>query len=59
MKSCGTAWGNRGGLPGYATTTLSSKDANRQIVVLATRQETLPERADRAYERVLATAYCA
>jgi D-alanyl-D-alanine carboxypeptidase len=55
---CGTAWGNRGGLPGYGTTTLSGKDANRQIVVLATREETLPERADRAYERVLATAYC-
>jgi D-alanyl-D-alanine carboxypeptidase len=55
---CGTAWGNRGGLPGYGTTTLSSKDGNRQIVVLATRDETLPERAGRAYERVLATAYC-
>jgi D-alanyl-D-alanine carboxypeptidase len=55
---CGTAWGNRGGLPGYGTTTLSSKDGSRQIVVLATRDETLPERAGRAYERVLATAYC-
>jgi len=55
---CGTAWGNRGGLPGYGTSTLSSKDGNRQIVVLATRDETLPERAGRTYERVLATAYC-
>jgi D-alanyl-D-alanine carboxypeptidase len=55
---CGTAWGNRGGLPGYGTSTLSSKDGNRQIVVLATRDETLSKRAGRAYERVLATAYC-
>src|SRR5215213_5051247 len=49
---CGTAWGNRGGMPGYGTTALSSKDGRRQIVVLATRDETLPERAGRAYERV-------
>jgi D-alanyl-D-alanine carboxypeptidase len=55
---CGTAWGNRGGLPGYGTTTVSSKDGRRQIVVLATRAETLPERAGRAYERAIATAYC-
>jgi D-alanyl-D-alanine carboxypeptidase len=55
---CGASWGNRGGLPGYGTTTLSSKDGRRQIVVLATRDETLPERAGRAYERVLAAAYC-
>jgi D-alanyl-D-alanine carboxypeptidase len=55
---CGPAWGNQGGIPGYSTVALSSKDGERQIVVLVTRDESLPERAGQALERVLATAYC-
>lgn len=56
--SCGRAWGHTGGTPGYGTTALSSKDGNRQIVVLVTRDESLPKQAGQALELVLATAYC-
>jgi D-alanyl-D-alanine carboxypeptidase len=55
---CGPAWGHGGGIPGYGTMALSSKDGSRQIVVLVTRDESLPKQAGQALERVLATAYC-
>jgi D-alanyl-D-alanine carboxypeptidase len=55
---CGPAWGHGGGIPGYGTMALSSRDGSRQIVVLVTRDESLPAKASQALERVAAIAYC-
>jgi D-alanyl-D-alanine carboxypeptidase len=55
---CGVAWGHAGGIAGYGTWGLSSKDARRQIVLLATRDDSLSTRASVARERAVATAYC-
>jgi D-alanyl-D-alanine carboxypeptidase len=54
---CGPAWGHAGGTPGYGTWAVNSKDGHRQIVVLVNSDE-LPARAERARDRVVATAYC-
>ena len=55
---CGSAWGHQGGTPGYRAWALNSKDGSRQIVVLVNRDSSLSTKADRAADRVLATAYC-
>jgi D-alanyl-D-alanine carboxypeptidase len=55
---CGVAWGHAGGIPGYATWAFSSKDGRHQIVLVATREESLSTRASVALERAVATAYC-
>jgi D-alanyl-D-alanine carboxypeptidase len=55
---CGVAWGHAGGIAGYGTWALSSKDGRHQIVLLATREESLSTRASVALERAVATAYC-
>jgi D-alanyl-D-alanine carboxypeptidase len=55
---CGVAWGHAGGIAGYGAWTLSSKDGRRQIVLLATREESLSTRASVVLERAVATAYC-
>jgi D-alanyl-D-alanine carboxypeptidase len=55
---CGPAWGHAGGFPGYHTWALSSEDGKRQVVVFVNREDSLPNAAGEALERVLATAYC-
>jgi D-alanyl-D-alanine carboxypeptidase len=54
---CGRAWGHQGGMPGYETWVWNSKDGARQIVLFASRETSSPK-AERARERVLATAFC-
>jgi D-alanyl-D-alanine carboxypeptidase len=59
LPPCGVAWGHTGGIPGYQTSTLNSKDGKRQIVVLANLGEnSISNRGNQALERVLGTAYC-
>jgi D-alanyl-D-alanine carboxypeptidase len=59
LPPCGVAWGHTGGIPGYQTSTLNSKDGKRQIVVLANLGEnSISHRGNQALERVLGTAYC-
>jgi D-alanyl-D-alanine carboxypeptidase len=55
---CGAVWGHQGGTPGYQAWALNSKDATRQIVVLANRDSSISKQAGQALERVLGTAYC-
>src|SRR6185295_3770368 len=67
---CGTVWGHSGGSPGYAVDALNSRNGQRQVVVLVNATDPLtpslknfrsfnpPERAGRALERFLESAYC-
>jgi D-alanyl-D-alanine carboxypeptidase len=55
---CGAAWGHQGGTAGYQAWALNSKDGTRQIVVLANRDSSISKEAERALDRILATAYC-
>ena len=61
---CGTVWGFSGGVPGYGTTAVSSKDGRRQVVLLlnatsrAAPSYDSPRPVARAEERVLLTAIC-
>jgi D-alanyl-D-alanine carboxypeptidase len=56
---CGSTSGHDGGAPGYRTWQLNSKDGERQIVVFANLgEDSLSKRANRALDRVIATAYC-
>jgi D-alanyl-D-alanine carboxypeptidase len=67
---CGALWGHTGGMPGYSTSALASKDGKRQVIVLVNATESLssahngfrsfnaPERARRAIDRLIQTAHC-
>ena len=67
---CGALWGHTGGSPGYVADALNSKNGRRQVVVLVNatdslsadvghfRSFALPERAGRAVDRLIHTAYC-
>jgi D-alanyl-D-alanine carboxypeptidase len=67
---CGALWGHTGGMPGYSTSALGSKDGKRQVIVLVNATESLssahngfrafnaPERVRRAIDRLIQTAYC-
>jgi D-alanyl-D-alanine carboxypeptidase len=56
---CGTAWGHTGSTPGYLTTAMSSRSGARQVVLLVNRgEDSLPERSERAMQRLLSRAYC-
>ena len=69
--TCGAVWGHTGAMPGYSTNALGSKDGRRQVVVLVNGTHGLgaassngfrgfgpPERAGRAIDRLIQTAYC-
>lgn len=56
---CGPAWGHDGGIPGYRTWALSSRDGRRQAVVLANLgEDSLTPAGAAAVMRTLVTAYC-
>jgi len=55
--ACGTAWMHGGDIPGYLTSAQTSADGRRQAVVMV-NTDTLTPRAQRALDRVTATAYC-
>ncbi len=57
-QPCGAAWGHQGGTAGYQAWALNRKDGTRQIVVLANRDSSISKQAERALDRLLATAYC-
>jgi D-alanyl-D-alanine carboxypeptidase len=57
---CGQTWGHEGGSPGYKTFTLHSRDAKRQVVVMVNQdEEHLTPRQEKAFNRLITTAYCA
>jgi D-alanyl-D-alanine carboxypeptidase len=67
---CGAVWGHQGGMPGYSTEALNSKDGRRQVVLSVNATEVLtpslknfrsfntPQPAVPALERLIETAYC-
>jgi D-alanyl-D-alanine carboxypeptidase len=59
---CGEFWGHDGAVPGYDSIALNSKDASKQVVVLANSvsfSDTVGSpRAQRALGRLVETAYC-
>jgi D-alanyl-D-alanine carboxypeptidase len=59
---CGAFWGHDGAAPGYGSLAYDSKNGRRQIVVWAnslTRNDKVgDQRAQRAFRRVVRTAYC-
>jgi D-alanyl-D-alanine carboxypeptidase len=57
--SCGTAWGNDGGLPGYESRVYSSADGQRQAVLFINHDlDTLAKGVQKRFDRLLANAYC-
>jgi D-alanyl-D-alanine carboxypeptidase len=66
----GDFWGHTGGSPGYSVDAFNSKDGRHQVVVLVNGTDLLapslknfrsfnpPERAGRAIDRLVETAYC-
>lgn len=57
--SCGTAWGNDGGIPGYASRVYSSADGRRQAVLFINHDlDTLAKGVEKRFDRLLANAYC-
>jgi D-alanyl-D-alanine carboxypeptidase len=57
--SCGTAWGQDGGIPGYETRIYSSADGRRQAVLFINHDlDTLPKSDEKLFDGLLATAYC-
>lgn len=65
-ERCGSVWGHTGANPGYVAEALNSKDGSRQVVVLVNATASLgaagffglPERAGRAVDHLIQTAYC-
>jgi D-alanyl-D-alanine carboxypeptidase len=59
---CGTYWGHDGAVPGYNSIAYNSQDGQRQAVVLAnsvTFSDAVGNaKAQRAFERLVTTAYC-
>jgi D-alanyl-D-alanine carboxypeptidase len=56
---CGVAWGHNGGIAGYRTWALSSKDGARDVVLLANLgEDSLAEKGENAMLQTLAKAYC-
>jgi D-alanyl-D-alanine carboxypeptidase len=56
---CGSAWGHNGSVPGYMSYALSSKNGQRQAVVLATtRMSTVSAAYDAALNDLVGKAFC-
>jgi D-alanyl-D-alanine carboxypeptidase len=56
---CGQAWGHGGNFPGYLVFSLSSRNGNRQAVVLVNEDpSSLPNRAGPQFFKLVADAYC-
>jgi D-alanyl-D-alanine carboxypeptidase len=56
---CGTVWGHDGGIAGYRTWALSSKDGARQMIAIANLgEDSLGQKGDQAMLQALAAAYC-
>jgi D-alanyl-D-alanine carboxypeptidase len=55
--SCGSAWGHQGEFPGYLNFALSSKDGNRQVVVLVNFYS-LDSAGKTAFHDVVDIAFC-
>jgi D-alanyl-D-alanine carboxypeptidase len=54
---CGSGWGHQGEFPGYLNFALSSKDGNRQAIVLVNFYS-LPGEGQAAFHRLVASAFC-
>lgn len=56
---CGAAWGHNGVIAGYVTYAFSSRDGNRQTVLMVNKDATaLSEQAGTRFFRTLTHAYC-
>jgi D-alanyl-D-alanine carboxypeptidase len=56
---CGLAWGHDGSTPGYLTSALNSRDANRQVILLLNAGEiAFGDQTARPARHLLTTAYC-
>ena len=55
---CGEAWGHDTEIPGYMTAAWSSKDGNRQVVVVVNSNFSHDEPVSQAMRELLVTAYC-
>jgi D-alanyl-D-alanine carboxypeptidase len=55
---CAEAWGHDSEIPGYMTAAWSSRNGNRQVVVVVNSNHTHDEPVSSAMRNVLATAYC-
>jgi D-alanyl-D-alanine carboxypeptidase len=55
---CGSVWGHNGGITGYRTWAMNSRDGRRQVVVFANLDEASLGRGENAMQNVVLTALC-
>jgi len=56
---CGVVWGHNGGIPGYTTYALGSKDGKREIVLLTNLDEdSFSKQTNDALVAALVAGYC-